>query len=56
MNVDRIATMFVGGVIMVTALTTIFGRSNSPRVFDALGRAVSSTISAALGKGVRSLA
>lgn len=49
--VDNIASKFVAGIIMVAALTTIFGRSNTPKVFDSIGTAGSSLVSAALGKG-----
>ena len=49
---DRIATTAVGGIIAVAALTTIFGRRTSAAVVDSLGGAFSSSISAALGKGV----
>jgi len=53
MNVEKIATVFVGGVIAIGLATTIFGRSTTPRVFNAAGNAASALISAALGKGVR---
>lgn len=49
--VDSIATKFVAGIIMVAALTTVFGRSNTPRVFDALGNAGAKLVSASLGAG-----
>ena len=51
MNIDGIATKFVAGVVVVAVLTTTFGRSNTPRVLDALGRLGSGMLSAAMGKG-----
>lgn len=51
MNIEKIATALFGGVITVAILTTIFGRSNTPKVLDAIGSAGSNLISAALGKG-----
>lgn len=53
MNIDRAATMFIAGVIGVATLTTIFGRSNAPRVIDSLGKAGSSLIDSALGANAR---
>ena len=52
MNADKIISAFLLGVIGVAALTTIFGRKTSGPVIDALGGAVSSSVSASLGKGV----
>lgn len=52
MNIDTIATRFVAGVLAVAALTTVFGRANSAKVIDSLGKAFSSAVSASLGKGV----
>lgn len=51
MNIEKVATAFVVGVIGVATLTTIFGRSNAPKVFDAIGSAMSRTIMASLGAG-----
>lgn len=51
MNVDKVATAFLGGVVTIAILTTILGRSNSAKVIDAAGSAGSNLISAALGKG-----
>lgn len=51
-SVDKIATAFVSGVLLVAALTTIFGRKTSGPVVDSLGKAFSNSISASLGKGV----
>lgn len=49
--VEGIASKFLAGIIMVAALTTIFGRSNSAAVFNAIGTAGSNLVSASLGKG-----
>lgn len=48
-------TRFLAGVITVATLTTIFGRSNAPKVFDSIGTAGANLVSAALGRnaGVR---
>jgi hypothetical protein len=51
-NVDRILSAVLLGVIGVAALTTVFGRKTSGPVIDALGNAFSGSISSALGKGV----
>jgi hypothetical protein len=53
MNLDRLATAAITGVITIAILTTALGRSNTPRVIDSLGRAFSSTINAALGANAR---
>ena len=50
--IEKVATPAVLGIIGVAALTTFFGRKNTAAVLDALGRAFSGSISAALGKGV----
>jgi len=55
MNIERLATVFVGGVLSVAILTTILARSNTPRVFDSIGRAGGNLISSALGRGVGNL-
>jgi len=52
MNLDRTLGAFIAGVIGIAALTTIFGRRNTPAVINSLGTGFASTISAALGKGV----
>lgn len=49
--VEGIASKFLAGIIAVAALTTIFGRSNSAKVFDAIGSAGANLVSASLGKG-----
>lgn len=49
--IDKAATRFLAGVITIAILTTILGRSNTPKVLDAAGNAGSNLISAALGKG-----
>lgn len=49
MNIDGIATKFVAGVIAIATLTTIFGRSNAPRVIDSIGKASANLIDSALG-------
>jgi hypothetical protein len=51
MNLDKIITVPALAIIGVAALTTIFGRKNTPAVFNALGGAFANSISAALGKG-----
>lgn len=48
-SIDGIATKFIGGVLGIAALTTIFGRSNTPRVLDAFGRLFTGSLNAALG-------
>lgn len=55
MNAEKVITAVFGGVVSIAILTTIFGRRTTPRVFDSLGRAGSSLISAGLGRGVRGL-
>jgi|CXWL01.1.fsa_nt_gi hypothetical protein len=52
MNFDRVINPILLGIIGVAALTTIFGRRNTPAVINSLGSAFSSSISASLGKGV----
>lgn len=52
MNLDKILSSVLLGVIGVAALTTVFGRRTSGPVIDALGGAFSNSISSALGKGV----
>jgi hypothetical protein len=52
MNADRILSALIGGVITVAILTTVLGRSNTSKVIDASGGAMSKVISAALGAGV----
>jgi hypothetical protein len=49
--IESTVAKFLAGIIAVAALTTIFGRSSSAAVFDSLGNAGSSLISASLGKG-----
>lgn len=49
--VDNVATKFLAGIIMVAALTTVFGRSNTPKVFDSIGTAGSRLVTASLGGG-----
>lgn len=49
--IESTASKFVAGIIAVAALTTIFGRSSSAKVFDSIGRTISSSITAALGAG-----
>jgi len=44
-------TRFLLGLVTVATLTTIFGRSNAPKVFDSIGTAGSNLISASLGRG-----
>lgn len=51
MNVDKVATAFLGGIITVAILTTILGRSNTSRVLDSAGNAGAKLIMAALGAG-----
>lgn len=52
---EKALTRFLAGLIGVATLTTIFGRSNAPKVFDSIGTAGSNLISSALGRnaGVR---
>ena len=50
-NVEKIITAPLLAIIGVAGLTTFFGRRNTARVLDSGGRAFSSAISAALGKG-----
>lgn len=52
MNIERIVAPVLIGIVGVAALTTIFARSNTPRVIDSLGKAFSGSISASLGQGV----
>lgn len=52
MNADRIINPVLLAIIGVAALTTVFGRKNTPKVIDSLGSAFSNSISASLGKGV----
>lgn len=52
MNLDRLITVPALAIIAVAGITTFFGRKNTAAVLDATGRAFSSAISAALGKGV----
>lgn len=52
MNIDGIATKAIGGVIAIGLATAILGRSNTAKVINAFGGAMSTMISAALGKGV----
>lgn len=52
MNIERLVAPVLLGIVGVAALTTIFARSNTPKVIDSLGRAFGSSISASLGKGV----
>lgn len=52
MNADKIINPILLAIIGVAALTTVFGRKNSPKVIDSLGGAFSGAISSALGKGV----
>lgn len=52
MNFDRVINPILLGIIGVAALTTIFGRRNTPAVVNALGGAFSNSISASLGRGV----
>lgn len=49
--IDKIATPVLLAIVGVAALTTIFGRKNSASVFNALGSAFSSSITASLGGG-----
>lgn len=51
MNIEKMITALFGGVITVAILTTILGRSNTPKVLDAVGKAGGNLISAALGAG-----
>lgn len=51
MNFDSIANKFVGGLILIAALTTVFGRKNTPAVFNSLGNAGGNLISKSLGAG-----
>lgn len=51
MNLERALSTVFGGVVMIAALTTVFGRSNTPRVLDSIGTATSNVIRAALGAG-----
>lgn len=46
---DSIASKFLAGVIGIAALTTLLGRSNSPRVIDSLGNAGANLVNASLG-------
>lgn len=51
MTLDRALTTFIGGLVTVMILTTILGRSNTPRVLDSAGSAGGNLIRAALGAG-----
>ena len=48
---ERQITPLLLAIVGVAALTTVFGRKNTPAVIDAFGRAFSGGISAALGNG-----
>lgn len=50
-TMERTITPVLLAVISVAALTTVFGRRNSPAVFDAVGRGFGGAITAALGNG-----
>lgn len=51
MNLEKAISTVFGGVITIAALTTVFGRSNTPRVLDSIGSATANVIKAALGAG-----
>jgi hypothetical protein len=50
-SLETITTTFLGGILLIAGLTTVFGRSNTPKVFDSLGRAGTGLVRAALGAG-----
>lgn len=52
MNMDKILTTFLGGIVGIAILTTILARSNTARVLDAFGNAGANLVGAALGRGV----
>lgn len=49
---DKVLNPVLLAIIGVAALTTIFGRKNTPAVVNAFGGAFAGSISSALGKGV----
>lgn len=49
---EKIVNPIALAIIGVAALTTIFGRKNTPAVFDSIGKGFQGSISAALGQGV----
>lgn len=51
MNLDKILSAFLGGVVAIAILTTVLGRSNTARVLDSAGNAGARLLSAALGAG-----
>lgn len=49
---EKIVNPIALAIIGVAALTTIFGRKNTPAVIDSIGKGFGSSITAALGGGV----
>jgi len=49
MNMDRVANV-LGAIVVVALVTTIVAHRNTARVVNALGKAFSGSIRAAMGK------